>query len=244
MNVYYKPIEIARALGVSTSALRHYESWGIIPAPERTKSGYRKYTEVHFAYFRFIRAVFPAIGMDVISKVLNCIQQENMDRAFWLIHEVQAKLNEKKKIAEKTFSLLQTPDLLQKMDLSGLKNQKLTIGQVAKLAHVATSAIRHWERMGLLKPLRDKENGYRLYTRTHLRQVLLISTLRNNVYLLEPIKHIVQSLGDHDNRYAKEATEEAMDKLNHQSRSIIKGIYELYRLCQIIGLIKGFSVYQ
>ncbi|WP_037464646.1 MerR family DNA-binding transcriptional regulator [Shimazuella kribbensis] len=235
--MYYKPIEIAKALGVSTSALRHYESWGIIPKPERAENGYRKYTEVHFAYFRFIRATFPAIGMDVISKVLNSVQQKDIDSAFWLIHEIQAKLNEEKQIAEKTFAILQTPDLFQKMDLNGLKNQKLTIGQVAELAHVAPSAIRHWEKRGLIEPLRDEENGYRLYTRTHLRQILLISTLRNNVYLLEPIKKIVHSLDDHNFKHAKKATEEAMNKLNHQSRAIMKGIYELYRLCQITGLI-------
>ncbi|GAE05615.1 transcriptional regulator, MerR family [Paenibacillus sp. JCM 10914] len=53
---YYKPIEIAKELHISTSALRHYESWGVVPAPERDKNGYRLYT-------RYIWLIFVACGL-------------------------------------------------------------------------------------------------------------------------------------------------------------------------------------
>jgi len=58
-----RPIDIARKLNISTSALRHYEDWGIIPPVERGANGYRVYTEVHVAYFECIRAMNAGFGM-------------------------------------------------------------------------------------------------------------------------------------------------------------------------------------
>jgi Predicted transcriptional regulators len=61
----------------STSALRHYESWGIVPTPERTASGYRLYTEEHAAYFECFRAMRPGFGMDIVKKTMTIGEASN-----------------------------------------------------------------------------------------------------------------------------------------------------------------------
>ncbi|MBW7460074.1 MerR family DNA-binding transcriptional regulator, partial [Paenibacillus sepulcri] len=76
---YYKPHEIARELHISTSALRHYESWGVVPIPERAANGYRLYTVVHLAYFRCLRTMFAGFGVAVTCDVLRHIQKSDMD---------------------------------------------------------------------------------------------------------------------------------------------------------------------
>jgi len=190
--MYYKPKEIAESLDVSTGALRHYESWGIVPAPRRAENGYRLYTEVHFAYFRFIRAMFPAVSMRIISNVLRCIQQKDVDAAFWMMNEEQAKLHHEKKVAEQTLKILHNPDMMR-VDRKKLKNE-MTIGEVAELAEVTTSAIRHWEKEGLIVPNRNQDNGYRSFTQTHFRQILLIRAIRSTVYSLENLKEVVRSV--------------------------------------------------
>ena len=45
----------ATAAGVTPKMIRHYESLGLIPQPERTDSGYRLYGEQEIAMLRFIR---------------------------------------------------------------------------------------------------------------------------------------------------------------------------------------------
>jgi DNA-binding transcriptional MerR regulator len=48
MNVSEKSLrsgELARATGVSSDTLRHYESVGILPSPQRNASGYRLYAK-------------------------------------------------------------------------------------------------------------------------------------------------------------------------------------------------------
>ncbi|KIX73216.1 MerR family transcriptional regulator, partial [Streptomyces sp. MBRL 601] len=44
-----RPVDLARAHGLSTQAVRNYEEAGILPAAGRTRSGYRVYTPLHAA---------------------------------------------------------------------------------------------------------------------------------------------------------------------------------------------------
>lgn len=48
--------EVARRVGVATSAIRFYEDEGLLPEPERTPSGYRDYHPSVIDRLGFIRA--------------------------------------------------------------------------------------------------------------------------------------------------------------------------------------------
>lgn len=48
--------EVARQVGVATSAIRFYEEAGLLPEPARTSSGYREYDPVVIDRLTFIRA--------------------------------------------------------------------------------------------------------------------------------------------------------------------------------------------
>lgn len=48
--------EVARKVGVATSAIRFYEESGLLPAPQRTSSGYREYAPAVIDRLAFIRA--------------------------------------------------------------------------------------------------------------------------------------------------------------------------------------------
>jgi MerR family copper efflux transcriptional regulator len=47
--------EAATAAGVSAKMIRHYEQIGLLPAAERSESGYRLYGEREVSVLRFIR---------------------------------------------------------------------------------------------------------------------------------------------------------------------------------------------
>ncbi|MBV6713288.1 TioE family transcriptional regulator [Paenibacillus chitinolyticus] len=233
---YYKPIDIARQLNISTSALRHYESWGVVPSPERAANGYRLYTRMHLAYFRCLRAMFPAFGVGLSCDVLRHIQRGDMDSAFWLVSHEQSVLQHEKAVADKTLALLQDPEL------PILANKKLksamTIGEAASLAGVQDSAIRHWEKEGLLKPGRDPDNGYRIFTPLHIRQILLIRTLRRTVYFLERMKDIVQAVEHQSIGKAKKVTEQALHSIHERNRQQFRAVSELVELCKEVGLME------
>ncbi|GIP26853.1 MerR family transcriptional regulator [Paenibacillus sp. J23TS9] len=235
MERCYKPSEIARELNISTSALRHYESWGVIPVPDRAPNGYRLYTHVHLAYFRCLRAMFPGFGVEVTCDVLRSIQLADIDTAFWLVNRLQAELHQEKKAAD------QTLELLQNLEVPSLPHQKLkrrmTIGEAAAFAGVTASAIRHWEKEDLLHSERDPENGYRLFSTSDLRKILLIRTLRSTIYFLKSMKGIVQAL-DHQNiEQAKKLTEDAISTIHERIRQQLLGVHQLIELCNELELM-------
>lgn len=64
--------EIARSVGLATSAIRFYEEKGLLPEPDRTASGYRDYHPSVVDRLQFIRAG-QAVGLTLreLSRVLD-----------------------------------------------------------------------------------------------------------------------------------------------------------------------------
>ena len=54
--------ELARRSGLAASAVRYYEQLGLLPAPERTSSGYRSYVDDTVDRVTFIRSA-QAVGL-------------------------------------------------------------------------------------------------------------------------------------------------------------------------------------
>jgi DNA-binding transcriptional MerR regulator len=65
----------------------------------------------------------------------------------------------------------------------------LTIGELAKTTHVATSALRYWEDLGLLAPTRV--NGQRRYPDDAVMQVGHILLLRDAGYTLDEARIVM-----------------------------------------------------
>jgi len=67
------PREVARATGVSTDTLRHYERLGLLPAVHRTTSGYRRYAPAAVARVQMIqRALVMGFSLRDLKRVLPC----------------------------------------------------------------------------------------------------------------------------------------------------------------------------
>ncbi len=227
-----RPIDIARKLNVSTSALRHYEDWGIIPPVERGANGYRVYTEVHVAYFECIRAMNAGFGMGTTSETMRRLLRNEVDEALWIVNEAQAALQKEKELAERTIEVLDSKEL-ENLDVRG-KRRWMTIGEVAKETSIPASAIRHWEKRGLISVVRDGENGYRKFSPSQIRQILIIGTLRTAVWSLDTIHRVIREL-DHNNlEQARRVARDSLQYLHNLNRMRMRGIRYLDRLIELI----------
>jgi DNA-binding transcriptional MerR regulator len=66
--------ELAERIGVSTRALRHYESRGLLPA-RRTSNGYREYDEADVRVAQEIRALLGiGFGLEETRPFVECLQ--------------------------------------------------------------------------------------------------------------------------------------------------------------------------
>src|SRR5690606_24061882 len=57
-----------------------------------------------------------------------------------------------------------------------------------KKTHLSRDTIRYYESIGLLSPLKRKENGYREYGETHIREIQFIIKSKEIGFTLEEIK--------------------------------------------------------
>lgn len=239
-----RPIDIARRLNISTSSLRHYEDWGMIPKVERSASGYRIYTDEHVAYFECIRAMAEGFGIWLIAEVLKKVMAKDADFAFWLVNEAQSSLHNEKLIAEKTLQSIK--EASAPLLTSNCKRDYLTINEVSKETGIPVTTIRHWEKVGLVSMPRNEENRYRLFSKNHIRQILVIHALKTSMYSytysLDGTKEIIQELDFNDTEKLTRIANDFQKHLDQINRYQIRGVYQLYSLCMKLGLVsKSFQ---
>ncbi|MGO4549129.1 MerR family transcriptional regulator [Paenibacillus sp. 2TAB23] len=228
-----KGIEIAKKLNISTSALRHYEAWGLVPYVERAANGYRLYTKEHEAYFQCIRAMYTGFGMELIREVMPRIIRGEVLDALWLVNKAQVRLNAEKEIVQKTVDML---DLKELNDLPKYRNKNsFTIGEVAEEANVSASTIRHWEKEGLIKPERQHESGFRIYGPSDIRKVLIIRTVQRVVYSLDTVREVVAELDKHNVAQAKEIALKSLHYIDYALVEQVRGIACLQHVLDIVS---------
>ena len=71
--------------------------------------------------------------------------------------------------------------------MANMKNNLMNIGQVARAAGVATTALRYYEREGVLIPQGRSEAGYRLYDQRAVEQLAFIRSAQAVGFTLEDI---------------------------------------------------------
>ncbi|MDQ0273754.1 MerR family transcriptional regulator [Cytobacillus purgationiresistens] len=225
--------EIAKKLNISTSALKHYEAWGLVPKVERAENGYRIYTQEHEAYFQCIRALNTGFGMNLVKKVMPLIIKGENITALWIINKAQVDLQEEKLTAERTVEMLGLNEFIQIEEKRNQKNT-FTIGEVAKKANVSASAIRHWEKENLINPIRNKESGFRMYSYSDLRKVLVIRIVQKAVYSLDIVRKILSEIDTNNLSQAKKIAQNSLKYIDNTLVEHIRGIASLHHLLNVI----------
>lgn len=227
-----RPIDIARKLDIGTSALRHYEAWGIVPLPKRKPNGYRIYTEEHEAYFQCIRAMYPGFGMATVRKIMPMIQQREFTKALWEVNNIQAELYQKKQQATQAMEIL-NPDKMESF-LKKRNKKWYTIGEVAHEIEVPATTLRHWEKEGLILPNRNPENGYRQYNHEDIQRLLIIRTMQSSVYLLDIVRDAMEKINQQSLVQARKITMDALASMDYEIEQQLRGAHYLYKLIELL----------
>lgn len=75
---------------------------------------------------------------------------------------------------------------------AGREKKMLSIGEFSKICQVTVKTLRHYDRIGLLKPVYvDDMTGYRYYSRGQMEKMLLIQRLKRYGFSLEEISSIL-----------------------------------------------------
>jgi len=65
----------------------------------------------------------------------------------------------------------------------------LTVSELSKVAQITPDAIRHYVRIGLLKPSRNPDNGYRLFTNGDIKKVQFIYRAKGLGFTLRALRY-------------------------------------------------------
>ncbi|MFJ8662220.1 TioE family transcriptional regulator [Streptomyces sp. NPDC093795] len=183
-----RPVDLARVHGLSTQAVRNYEEVGILPAADRTPSGYRVYTPLHAGALRAFLALVPGHGHQTAASIMRAVNEGAVDEAFRLIDESHAQLLDDRRTLRAVESALRDlgPAVVTDPDPGGT-----FIGPLAEQLGIRPATLRKWERAGLVRPRRDPRTGYRVYDEADVRDARLAHQLRRGGYLLERIAPLI-----------------------------------------------------
>lgn len=223
-------IDIARICDISTSTLKHYEEWGLVPEIPRTESGHRQYSDTHLSYFKSIVKLNIGYGMGLVKEIMPLIQQKEFLKALWIVNASQADLQKERIQAEQVITMLETEEV-EWIDQMKHKNVTYTIGEVAEIAGVRTSAIRHWEKEQLIIPTRDSRSGYRLYTQAEIKRVMIIRTVSRAAWSLDIVREVLEGTDVENLRRTKEL---AVESLTYIDQSLIDGMKAIAELTLLI----------
>jgi DNA-binding transcriptional MerR regulator len=108
----------------------------------------------------------------------------------------------------------------------------LTIGEFSKISRVSTKTLRYYDQIGLLKPgYVSRDSGYRYYEVTQLRDMLLISRLKQYKFSLPEIAAV---LARRDESYLaglmREKRRELSMQINSQQRILLQMEQDLSKI--------------
>lgn len=112
-----------------------------------------------------------------------------------------------------------------------------TIGEVECETGVHATAIRYWEQIGLLRLPRDGDNGYRLFFRRHVRQVLMVRVLRDAHFPLDTIRQVLEEVERNDVAQAMRIAARSLEKMNRKIRIRLRAYAALSVLCDQLGFL-------
>lgn len=87
----------------------------------------------------------------------------------------------------------------------------LTIGELAKLAHISKVAIRYYERAGLLPQATRRPSGYRVYSESMIARIRFIKNAKSVGFSLEEIQELL-SLQAHQDTTSQDIRQRTLKK--------------------------------
>lgn len=191
--------DLAQAAHISVQQVRNYEASGFIPAAERSRSGYRLYTERHLVALKTGRNLLAGFGWERARKMMQAIHRGQLPAALAIIDERHAELASRRLQIERTLAALsalaaQSASLPHAHAHTTSQAGRVWVGEAARQVGVRVSALRFWEQQGLLHPERDKSSRYRLYDDDQMRRLRVVALLREAGYDFPAIRTALDEL--------------------------------------------------
>lgn len=226
---------LGRRVGYSTQQVRDLERLRVLPRAERGANGYRRYGARHERALRAYRAMAVAIGPVPARRLMPALIDGPAEAAAERIDELHAEIaDERARLREALrgldVALAESGDLFDDDDA-------MTIGELAQALGVRPSALRHWEREGLVHPARGLSST-RSYGAAAITEARIVAALRAGGYGIPPIARILDHVREHeDTEEVQRLLSERLAVLTRRSIALLAAAGHLHDL--LLGLAVG-----
>lgn len=177
---------------------------------ERGANGYRRYTLSHVEALRVSRIVIAGYGWLNALDVLRAVHVGDTALVLALVNARHAALDAQhtriKAALEATEAML--------VRFAPGDRPFVRIQEAADTVGARASAVRFWERQGLLRPLREAGTGYRLYDVNELARLNVVALLRDVGYRFDTIREVLDELSSGNPDQVRSALEERLETLH------------------------------
>jgi DNA-binding transcriptional MerR regulator len=187
-----RPVDLARAVGLSTQAVRNYEEDGILPPAARGENGYRSYTQVHLAALKAFMALTRATSHSSAREIMVALSEGLVDQAFEVLdreHSQLLKDRQTVRTVQTALAAIESPAVP-----TGPRRAAFSVGELAHRIGVTSTTLRGWERAGVLSPDRDQVTGHRKYADDDVRDAELAHLLRRGGHRVSDIALVIREV--------------------------------------------------
>jgi len=217
---YWRPVDLARAVGVSAQTVRIYEQVGFLPQVARSATGYRRYEARHMRALQAARLMVAGYGWKPALRIMQYAHEGEVDAAVAMVDACHAALHQLRQETMATLAALHgaTTSLLDDNSGQPCLGRPLGISAVARRVGVRVSTVRSWEKHGLVRPRRDATSGYRLYDTAEVGHVQVVALLRHGGYGFDAIRPVLTALATGHLEQVAQAAERRLADVAAESR--------------------------
>lgn len=184
--------QLARQVGYSTQQVRDLERLGVLPIADRGSNGYRRYAAAHVTALHAYRALAAAVGPVAARRLVPELRHGTVAEAAARIDDLHAGLARERDQVREALRGLESA-VAESAEQFG-DDDSMTIGELAAALGIRSSALRHWEREGLIKPLRSGASTARSYGAKAITHARIIAGMRAGGYGIPLIAGVLEQL--------------------------------------------------
>jgi len=188
-----RPVDVARAAGVSTQLVRNLLAEGVLPPADHTPGGHRILDERHRGALLAHRALVAGYGHVTAREVMLAVHAGEEATALALLDAGHAELHAQRLALAETEAAVAAVAAADPPTPTVVPRDGLLIGELAHRLRIRASALRVWEEAGLLRPDRDRD-GYRRYHADAVRDARLIVLLRQSHHPFPQIRAVLDGV--------------------------------------------------
>ncbi|WP_231589716.1 MerR family transcriptional regulator [Microbacterium sp. Ag1] len=219
---------LGRLVDYSTQQVRDLERLGVLPAAERGANGYRRYRMPHVLALHAYRALATALGPVPARRLMPSLIGGSVEQAAERIDTLHADLALERSRVRAALRGLE--DAVAEADDPFVEDDAMAIGELAQALGVRSSALRHWEREGLVRPLR-RAGSVRSYDSAGITEARIAAALRAGGYGIPAVSRIIDEVRAHgDTAQVQRILAERLGDLTRRSVTLLAAAGHLHAL--------------